>query len=127
MIYTDGSMSEEGRVGGGWCCSEGGSCKGSGGLGRMATVWDGEVAGLKKALERAPSHWKILLLIDSQAAIAAAVKARKRGNHRTADLGSLVSEVRKRQEELGEGAVRLEWVKAHGKWSQTGARRVANH
>lgn len=67
VVYTDGSMSEDGKVGGGWC-SEGGSCKGSVGLGRMTTVWDGEVAGLKKALERAPSHWKILLLTDSQAA-----------------------------------------------------------
>lgn len=94
VVYTDGSMSEEGRVGGGWC-SEGGTVKGSICLGRMATVWDGEVAGIWKALEKSPPGWKILVLTDSQAAIAAVVNAEVRGKHSTANMGRLITEVRK--------------------------------
>lgn len=75
------------NLGGGWC-SEGGVVKGSVCLGRMATVWDGEVAGLGKALEKSPPHRKILVLTDSQATILAAGNAGSTGKHRTADLGS---------------------------------------
>lgn len=77
------------------------------GLGQLATVWDEEVAGLRKALEKSPSDWKILLLTDSQA-IAAIREAGKRGKHRTADLGSMVLEVRKRQEALAKA--QLGWA-----------------
>lgn len=112
VIYTDGSMSETGRVGGGWC-SEGGTVKGCVGLGRMATVWDGEIAGLCKAVESSPGHWKVLVLTDSQAPISATVKAGRRGSHRTADLGKLLRQIKLKQEELGADAVKVGWVKAH--------------
>ena len=49
LLFTDGSREESGRVGGGWWGSKGGS--GSVAVGTVATVWDGEVAGMRLALE----------------------------------------------------------------------------
>lgn len=45
-ILTDGSMSEEGRVGGGWHFEGLGEWKE--GVGKLATVWDGEVVRMRE-------------------------------------------------------------------------------
>jgi len=60
-----------------------------------------------------PEDQKILVLSDSQAAIAAVRKAGRTGRARTGELKEVVEEVRKRQENLGPDAVRFAWVKAH--------------
>lgn len=66
--------SNYGMVGVGW--TNGGEAReGKDSLGRVATVWDGEVRGLRGALEAANEEQKILILSDSQAAIAAVKKA----------------------------------------------------
>ena len=44
-------------------------------LGKLATVWDGEVCGVRGSLEDTPSETNVLILSDSQAAIAAVKKA----------------------------------------------------
>ena len=110
-MFTDGSMSERGRVGGyvegkeGWGGREG--------VGRLATVWDGEVVGMRGGLQSAPEGRKVLIFSDSQAAIAAVRRAGRTGRARTGELKEVVEEVRKRQENLGPNAVRFAWVKAH--------------
>jgi len=55
-------------------------------LGELAIVWDGEVCGVRGALEDAPSNSNILILLDSQAAIVAMKKAGRTGKARTNDL-----------------------------------------
>ena len=50
--YRDGSKGEDGKVGAGWANRKE---EGSDSLGRIATVWDGEVRGLRGALEMASS------------------------------------------------------------------------
>ena len=55
---------------------EGGAVKGMLALWKVAMVWDGEVAGMKSALEEVERNKKILILSDSQPAIAAVKKAR---------------------------------------------------
>ena len=51
-VYTDGGMSENGWVGAGLYV-EGGGKPGGATLGKIATVWDGEVCGVRGALEGA--------------------------------------------------------------------------
>jgi len=63
-----------GRVGGGWY-SPWDKKEGFKGLGKVATVWDGEMGGVKGALRAAPQDSKVLILSDSQAAIAATKEA----------------------------------------------------
>ena len=70
ILYMDGSKSEEGRVGGGWV-SHGGKIQGKAGLGKLATVWDGEIKGIAEGLTNWDKSSKIIVLTDSQAAIAA--------------------------------------------------------
>jgi len=82
-------------------------------LGKLATVWDGEVCGMRGALEDAPSETNVLILSDSQAAIAAVKKAGRTGKARTMDLRRVMMEIRERQIRLGPNAVSLGWVKAH--------------
>jgi ribonuclease HI len=111
VVFTDGSKIEGGGVGASWWDQE--RRKGYGiGLGKIATVWDGEVAGLRGALTHAPAK-KILILSDSQAAIAATKQAGRTGKARTYNLRWVASEIGSRKEELGEDAVTLGWVKAH--------------
>jgi len=50
-VFTDGSVSEGGRVGEGWYVE--GLEGGEEGLGRVATVWDGEVVGMRRGLQSA--------------------------------------------------------------------------
>ena len=49
VAFTDGCRDDEGRVASGWCGSRGG--EGCELVGSVATVWDGEVAGMRLALE----------------------------------------------------------------------------
>ena len=52
-IYTDGSMAEDGTVGGGYYLSQG---KLGVRVGKVATVWDGEVVGLERGIIAAPNR-----------------------------------------------------------------------
>jgi len=74
-------------------------------LGKVATVWDGEVCGVRGALEDAPSETNVLILSDSQAAIAAVKKAGRTGKARTADLRRVMMDIKERQTRLGPNAV----------------------
>ena len=108
----NGSKDKLGRVGAGWY-GEGGAAEGFVGLGKVATVWGGEVAGVRKALDAVDRSKKVLILSDSQAAIAVVKKAGRLGKARTRDLRKVIQHTRWRQEELGLGAVRFGWVKSH--------------
>ena len=80
-------------------------------LGRMAEVWGGEVAGMRRAIDETSPEWEILISFDSQAAIAVVRKAGRTGKAR--DLRCLLKTIKKRQRDLGPDAVQLGWVKAH--------------
>ena len=110
-IYTDGSKSETGVVGGRYWFSQG---KLGIRVGERATVWDGEIAGLERGIKAAGNRdWKILLLTDSKAAIQATQKARRTGKARTRALAALGSEIHTRLNQYGPENVRIAWVKAH--------------
>jgi len=98
------------------------------------TVWDGEVAGLRGAPTPVPAR-KILILSDSQAAIAATKQAGRTGKARTGNLRWVVSEIGRRKEELGEDSLTLGGVKAHvgiygneeaDKLAKEGAEKIPN-
>jgi len=112
VVFTDGSKGEDGRVGAGWY-QEVREVKGMLGLGKAATVWDGEVAGMKKALEKVGRDRKILILSDSQVAIVAVKKAGETAKARTKDLQKIIQQIGRRQDNLGPDAVRFGWVKSH--------------
>ena len=61
-------------VGAGWYM-EGGKEVGEVTLGKLATVWDGEVCGVRGAPEDAPIGTNVLVLSDPHAAIAEVKKA----------------------------------------------------
>ena len=61
VVYTDGSMYEAAQVGGGWFAGNAGG--GSVVVGMVATVWDGEVAGIQQVLLMAPDV-DLLVLTD---------------------------------------------------------------
>jgi len=67
----------------------------------VATVWDGEVCGVRGALEYALSDSNVLILSDSQAAIAVVEKAGRTGRARTADLTRVMMDIKERQTRLG--------------------------
>ena len=90
VAYSDGSQDEAGRVAGGWCGPRG--AEGSVLVGRVATVWDREIAGMRLALESLPTV-PVLLLSDSRAAISAVCGAASRGWARTADLRAVVDAI----------------------------------
>ena len=79
------------------------------GFGDVATVWDGEVAGMAEGLARTQRERKVLILADSKAAIAAVRKAGKTGKARSSHLKKVVDEIGVR----GPGMVKLGWVKTH--------------
>jgi len=111
-VYTDGSMNEDGVVGVGWYI-EGGKGVGEATLGKLAMVWNGEMCGVRQALKYAPSESNVLILSDSQAAIAAVRKAGRTGRARTAGLRRVMMDIKERQTRLGSNAVTFGWVKAH--------------
>ena len=84
---------------------EGGKILGGATLGKLATVWDGEVCGVRGALETAPNETNVLILSNSQAAIAAVKKAGHTGKARTCDLKIVMEGIRERQSRLGPNAV----------------------
>ena len=108
VAFTDGSKDDEGKVAGGWCGSRGGECCER--VGSVATVWDGEAAGMKLALESLTAA-PLLILSDSQAAIAAVRNAAECGHAGTADLRGVVNMV----DEWASAGMDLHfgWVKAH--------------
>ena len=113
-IYTDGSKAEAtlGMVAGGWFEQEG---RGQGtAVGTRATVWDGEIEGIKEAIRHCTAG-PILILSDSQAAIKVMVKAGKRGRARTAALKEAIKGIAEKQQREGgnKKAVMLAWIKAH--------------
>ena len=90
LLFTDGSGDESGRVGGGWWGSRGGS--GSVAVDAVATVWDGEVVRMPLALESVAVS-PVLVLSDSQPAIASVRNAVACGSARMADLQAVVDMV----------------------------------
>ena len=108
VVYTDGSRDGGGQVGGGWYAPENGA--GSLAVGSIATIWDGEVAGIRQALRMAPEV-DMLVLSDSTAALQAIVRAAHNGRGRTRDLVEVEDEVGRRR--LLGLSTRFGWVKAH--------------
>ena len=108
VVYTDGSRDGDGRVRGGWHAPRNGA--GSIAVGSIATVWDGEVAGIRQAL-RMTLEVDILVLSDSTAALRAIRRAARSGRGRTRDLVGVVDEVGRRSR-LGLNT-QFVWVKAH--------------
>ena len=90
VAFSDGSRDECERVAGGWCDTRDG--KGYELVGSVATVWDGEIAGMRLALEALPVV-PLLLLCDSNAALAAVKNAAGMGKARTADWRAVVDMV----------------------------------
>ena len=108
VVYTDGSRDSGGRVGGGWHAPGNGA--GSVAVGSIATVWDGELAGIRQALRMAPKV-EMLVLSDSTAALQAIVSAAHSGRGRTRDPVEVMDEVGRRS--LLGLSTRFGWVKAH--------------
>ena len=83
-------------------------------LGTRATVWDGEIEGIKEAIRHC-TPGPSLILPDSQAAIKAVVKAGKRGRARTAALKEAIKGIAEKQQREGENekVVMVAWIKAH--------------
>ena len=108
VVYTDGSRDSGGQVGGGWHAPQNGA--GSVAVGSIATVWDGEVAGIRQALRMAPEV-DMLVLSDSTAALQAIVRAARSRRGRTRDLVEVVDEVGRRS--LLGLSIRFGCVKAH--------------
>ena len=80
-------------------------------VGDIATVWDGEVAGMAEGLAKACRGKNIFILADSQAAISAVKRAGKIGKARSHHLRKVVNETAGRKRKGTE--VSLGWVKAH--------------
>ena len=80
----------------------------------MATVWDGEITGMKMCLRAAGNtDEKVIILSDSKAAIQAVINAGRRGKVRTRDLAHLGQQIRDRQDLYRQDNVAVGWVKAH--------------
>ena len=79
----------------------------------MATVWDGEIAGLERGLNATDRRSRVLLLADSKAAIQAVQKAGRTGRARTRALAAVGKEIHRRIHDFGEDAVAIGWVKPH--------------
>ena len=113
-IYTDGSKAE-GTLGmvARACFEPEGRGQGTA-VGTRATVWDGEIEGIKEAIRHCTAG-PVLILSDSQAAIKAMVKAGKRGRARTAALKEAIEGIAEKQQREGgiEQPVMLAWIKAH--------------
>ena len=108
MVYTDGSRDGDGRVWGGWHAPGNGA--GSVAVGSIATVWDGEVAGICQAFRMAPEV-DLLVLSDSTAALRANTRAAHSGRARTRSLVEVVDKVGRRS--LLGLSTQFGWVKPH--------------
>ena len=109
-IFSDGSLLESGNVGGGVFIvgSRGAEDEVERGIGNLATVWDGEVAGMAGGLARVRPEKKVLILADSKSAIAAVRKAGRTGKARSRHLREVVNTNAEVKE--GGGEVKLGWV-----------------
>ena len=112
VLYSNGSKNEEGKVGSGWV-SHGGRIQGKEGLGKLVTVWDGEVKAVAEALSAWDKSGKVIVLSDSQATIAAIKKAGKTGKARTGELRKLMRKIEEGRKAIGHNSVSLGWVKSH--------------
>ena len=64
-------------------------------VGTMATVWDGEITGMKMGLRAAGNtDNKVIILSDFKAAISTVINAGRRGKARTRDLVQLRNDIR---------------------------------
>ena len=108
VVYTDGSRDSDGRVGGRWHASGDGA--GSVAVGSIATVWDGEVAGIRQALRVAPDV-DLLVLSDSTAALRAINRAAEGWRGRSRDLVEVLDEGGRRS--MRGLSTQFGWVKAH--------------
>ena len=94
-MVSDGSLLESGNVvGGAFVVDSDGrekevECR----IGDVATVWDGEVAGMAEGFARTQRERKVLILADSKAAIAAVRKVGKTGKARSSHLKKVVNEI----------------------------------
>ena len=116
LVFSDGSLLEGGVVGGGAFVMR----TGNQGItekeveyeiGDVATVWDGEVAGMAGGLAEVKAERKILILVDSKAAIVAVRKAGRVGRAKSRHLQEVVNTIAEVKE--GGGEVELGWVKVH--------------
>ena len=79
-------------------------------VGSVATVWDGEITGMRLALELVPVS-PVLVLCDSQVAIASVRNVAAGGMARSADLRAVVDMI---GDWVSAGVpIRFSWVKAH--------------
>ena len=102
-IYTDGSKSDAGVVGGGYYLQQD---QLGPRVGTIATVWDGEITGMKMGLRAAGNtEEKVIVLSDSKAAIQAVINAGRRGKARTRDLARLGQHIRNQQDLYGQDNV----------------------
>ena len=121
VAFFDGSRDESGQVARGWCDTRGG--EGYELVGSVATVWDGEIAGMRLVLEALPVA-PLLVLSDSKATLAAVKNAASMGKARTADLWAVVDMVGTWAEAGVD--LRFGWVKAHvGVWGNERADAMA--
>ena len=108
-IFSDGSLLESGNVGGGAFIvgSRGAEVEVECGIGNVATVWDGEVAGMAEGLAkvRQGGERKVLILVDSKAAIAAIKKAGRTGRARSRHLQEAINTIA----EIREGGGKSNW------------------
>ena len=110
-VYTDGSRSTEGVVGGGYFLQQG---QLGIRVGKLATVWDGEITGMERGLKATANHdGKVIILADSKAAIQAVVNAGRRGKARTKSLCQLSAAISNWQVQHGPDNVAIGWVKSH--------------
>ena len=109
MWFTDGSGLENGHRGGAaWCPTTRTTTKQY--LGRLATVHDGELAGIDGALQNSPNA-NVLLLTDSEAAILTTLNLARGAAPRSGIELSIMERLaaRKRQGKQ----TKIAWVKAH--------------
>ncbi|KAF8446681.1 hypothetical protein BDZ91DRAFT_803459 [Kalaharituber pfeilii] len=108
VLFSDGSKIEDSKVGAGvW----GRSAVVAEVVGRTATVFGGEVRGVRRALEGVPEEVPVLVCLDSEAAVMAIQKAGKEGKGKTEDVRRVVNAVARRKKKGGDA--KLMWVKAH--------------
>ena len=76
-------------------------------------MWDGEVKTVAEALLAWDKSGKVIVLTDSQAAIAAIKKAGRTGKARMGELRKVMRKIEEKRSALGPNVVSLGWVKSH--------------
>ena len=114
-VFSDGSLLESRNMGGGGCIlvgSDGREQEIECGIGDVATVWDGEVAGMAGGLAKIKRNGQVLILLaDSKAAIAAVRKAGKTGKATLWDLREVINTISEVKDRGGEFSIG--WVTSH--------------